>query len=202
VNSEKSGDESGMTGENDIRNELEGELTVNKDDFRLGTLEDELRVDNLCKKILRRFYFQLLEDGETPEKATFLANGADYFVRDFVVGYKERSIFDERPGIVRQFAGNWYIVATLEPDIAELSGHLDGIRMFYRFLRSSALIAPDYLAEIEKECLDTDYYAGRIASFWEIKGDGYVAWERECTLKELGFPSTSAATTAGPGKPE
>ena len=27
------------------RGELEGELVVNKDDFRLGSLEDELRVD-------------------------------------------------------------------------------------------------------------------------------------------------------------
>jgi hypothetical protein len=164
--------------------ELEGELQVDKDDFRLETLDDELRVDALCKKILRRFYFQLMEDGDSPERATLLANGADYFVRDFVVGFKQRSLFDETPGIVRQFAGNWYIVTTLEPNISEISGHLDGIRAFYRFLRSRDLISSGYLDAIEKECADTDFYAGRIASFWDIKGDGYVAWERKCTLKE------------------
>ena len=164
--------------------ELEGELQVNKDDFRLETLDDELRVDGLCKKILMRFYFQLLEDGDSPERATFLANGADYFVRDFIVGFMQRNLFDERPGLVRQFAGNWYIVTTLEPNTTEISGHLDGIRAFYRFLSSRDFISPGYLDEIEKECADIDFYERRIASFWEIKGDGYAAWERECTLKE------------------
>ena len=164
--------------------ELEGELRVNKDDFRLENLADELRVDDLCKTILRHFYFQLMEDGDSPERATLLANGADYFVRDFVVGFKQRNLFDEKPGIVRQFAGNWYIVTTLEPNISEISGHLDGIREFYRFLRSRDLISSGYLDEIEKECADTDFYESRIASFWDIKGDGYFAWERECTLKE------------------
>lgn len=164
--------------------ELEGELVVNKDDFRLGTLEDELRVDGLCKKLLMRFYYQLMEAGMTPDGATSLANSADYFVRDFVVDCKERNLFDERPGLVRQFAGNWYIVNTLEPNIAQLSGHLEGIRAFYRFLHSRELISADCLDLIERECDDTDYYAGRIESFWGITGDGYLAWERECTLKE------------------
>jgi len=173
-----------MTGEMDYRGEPGGELIVEKDDFRLGTLEDELRVDRLCREILMRFYFQLMEDGATPERATFLAGGADYFTRDFVVGFRQRSIFDERPGIVRQFAGNWYIVTTLEPDIAQLSGHLEGIREFYRFLRSHGLVSGEFLRQIEQECADTDFYAGRISSFWDITGDGYYAWEQEFTLKD------------------
>jgi hypothetical protein len=159
-------------------------LTVNRDDFRLESLEDEIRVDGLCRGILARFYRQLLAEGVTPERATLLASGADYFVRDFVVGFKGRSPFDERPGVVRQFAGNWYIVNSLEPYIGELSGHLDGIRSFYRFLGSRDLISPAFLAEIEQECSEAEYYRGRIDSFWEISGDGYGAWERECTLKD------------------
>ncbi len=166
------------------RGELEGELVVNKDDFRLGSLEDELRVDGLCQKLLMRFYFQLLEDGISPDQATFLASSADYFIRDFVVAIRERNIFDEHPGLVRQFAGNWYIVNTLEPNMPELSRHLEGIRAFYRFLRSRDLISAPYLGLIERECDDRDYYAGRIDSFWAITGDGYLAWERECTLKD------------------
>ena len=166
------------------RGELEGELVVNKVEFRLGSLEDELRVDGLCRKLLMRFYFQLLEDGISPDQATLLANSADYFIRDFAVAIKERNIFDERPGLVRQFVGNWYIVNTLEPNDAELSRHLAGITAFYQFLRSRALISAAFLDRIERECADRDYYAGRIASFWAIKGDGYLAWERECTLKD------------------
>jgi hypothetical protein len=164
--------------------DFEAELNVKKDDFRLESLDDELRVDELCRKILRRFYDRLLDDGLTPVKATFLAGGADYFVRDFVVGYKQRNLLDERPGIVRQFAGNWYIVNTLEPDIAELAGHLEGVRAFYRFLRSGGFVTSGFLEVIEQECADREYYSQRIDSFWDIKGDGYVAWERECTLKE------------------
>ncbi len=163
--------------------ELEGELVVNKGDFDLGSLEDELRVDGLCKNVLKSFYFHLLEEGLSPEQATLLANSADYYVRDFVVDCRRRNLFDERAGLVRQFAGNWYIVNTIEPDIAQLAAHLDGIRAFYRFLRSRGLVSEEFLQEIEKECADTEFYAGRIASFWEIKGDGYAAWERECSLK-------------------
>ena len=105
-------------------------------------------------------------------------------MRDFVVGYKQRNLLDEKPGIVRQFAGNWYIVNTLEPDIAELAGYLDGVGAFYRFLRSGGFVSARFLDEIEHECADREYYARRIDSFWEITGDGYFAWERECTLKE------------------
>ena len=63
-------------------------------------------------------------------KGNRLANSADYFIRDFVVSIKQRNIFEERPGLVRQFAGNWYIVSNLEPNITELSEHLEGISRF------------------------------------------------------------------------
>src|SRR6266568_3016154 len=105
------GEETGMTERYGNRGEVEGEVVINK---------DELRVDGLCQKLLMRFYFQLLEDGISPDQATFLASSADYFIRDFVVAIRERNIFDEHPGLVRQFAGNWYIVNTLEPNMPEL----------------------------------------------------------------------------------
>ncbi|AJE03754.1 hypothetical protein [Geobacter pickeringii] len=164
--------------------ELEGELVVNKDDFAIVSVDDEIRADGLCRKLLSRFYFSLLEAGMTPEEATALANGADYYVRDFVVGYKHRSLFDERRGIVRQFAGNWYIVNTIEPAVEELAGHLAGTRAFYRFLAERGDISPGFDAVIAGECDDLAYYAGRIRSFWEIEGGGYGEWERECTLKD------------------
>jgi len=170
--------------DNDTATVPDGEPAVKRDDFGLETLDDEIRVDGLCRDILHRFYLQLQEEGMTPEQATLLANSADYYVRDFVVDRMRCNLFEKRPGIVRRFAGNWYIVSTLEPDIAQLSGHLEGIRAFYRFLRSRDIISEEFLKEIELECDDREFYAGRITSFWEITGDGYGVWERECSLKE------------------
>ncbi|MBU5612594.1 hypothetical protein [Geomonas azotofigens] len=159
-------------------------LKVDKRDFVPTTLEDEVRVDKLVSDLLHRFYEEIQLTGMSPEQATALAGAADYFTRDFVVSIKARSIFDERPGIVRQFAGNWYIVNTMEPLASEIDGYLAGIREFYRFLYGHRLISLKFLQAIEAECADLDYYAGRIESFWDIVGDGYNAWERECTLKD------------------
>lgn len=159
-------------------------LRVDKREFVPATLDDELRVDKLCKDLLHRFYNESLEAGLPPEEATALASGADYFVRDFVVSIKSRSIFDERPGLVRQFAGNWYIVNTMEPVIGEIDGFLAGIKAFYRFLHGHQLISLKFLQSVEAECAERAYYESRIESFWDIVGDGYLTWEKECTLKD------------------
>lgn len=160
------------------------QLKVDKKEFVPATLEDELRVDRLCKDLLHRFYNESMESGLTPEEATALASAADYFVRDFVVSIKNRSLFDERAGIVRQFAGNWYIVNTMEPLTSEIEGYLNGIREFYRFLHGHQLISLKFLRAIEGECADLDFYSSRIDSFWDITGDGYLQWEKECSLKD------------------
>ncbi len=161
-------------------------MQIDKEAFNLGTLEDELRVDQLCLELLQEFHRQLLADGKAPLEAGGLAHGADYFIRDFLVAVKQRNIFTEEPGLVRQFAGNWYIVNTMEPDIKELAGYLEGIGAFYRFLQRQELVSAGYLHRIEQECEAMPYYADRIESFWAIKGDGYFAWERICSLKETG----------------
>jgi hypothetical protein len=154
-----------------------------KTDFEVVTLEDELRVDGLCRELLFAFYQDRLDAGMDEHEATLLANSADYFVRDFVIGARMLNILDETPGIVRKFAGNWYIVNTLEPLRAELTGHLNGIREFYHFLRRHEAIDDAFLAQIDKECSDIDYYDLRIDSFWAIEGDGYYEWAEECSLK-------------------
>ena len=159
-------------------------LKVDKRDYVPTTLDDEIRVDKLCSELLHRFYCESQESGLSPEQATALAGAADYFIRDFVVSIKNRSIFEERPGIVRQFAGNWYIANTMEPMASEIEGYLAGIREFYRFLYGHQLITLKFLQAIEAECSELAYYAGRIDSFWDITGDGYGAWERECSLKD------------------
>jgi len=181
-----------MAGKKGNESNLKREPRVDKEEFTPGTLEDDLRVDRLCKELLRSFYDRLLVDGLPPDEATALANGADYFIRDFVVDFKALNLFAEKPGIVRQFAGNWYIVNTLEPDIRQLARHLLGIKAFYRFLRDRQLISEGFLRTIENESDDLSFYESRIYSFWEIKGDGYLAWERECSLKESLTPAGHA----------
>jgi hypothetical protein len=157
------------------------ELTHN--DFAIASDEDEIRVDGLCRELLRNFHHSLLQRGTQPLEAGFLAHGADYFLRDFVVAARRMNLLDGTPGIVRRFAATWYIISTLEPDWEELAGHLEGIRELYRFLHAEKLISTSCLEEAERECADRHYYEKRISSFRDITGDGYYAWERECTLK-------------------
>ncbi len=151
-------------------------------DFALGSLDDDLKVDRLCKALLMRFYEELLAGGTDPEAATALAGGADYFLRDFVIDRLQANPLGEEPGLVRRFAATWYIVSTMEPDAGELGRFLDGVAAFYRFLHRHGRVSAPYLAALEAECADRAYYAGRIEAFWAISGDGYTAWERKCPL--------------------
>ena len=152
-------------------------------DFAIVTIDDEVRVDGLCRDLLLSFYEELQGEGGDPETASELARSADYFVRDFVVGFKQWHLFDESRSPVRPFAATWYIVNTLEPTSAELARHLAGIRAFYRFLAHHGLITASFLEQVEAECDAHPFYEERIRSFWEIAGDGYYEWERACPLK-------------------
>ena len=149
-----------------------------KGDFEIETFDDELRVDDLCRKLLLRFYEQMLQEQVSPEKASALASSADYFLRDFVIDKMRLNVLGEHSDIVRKFAGTWYIINNLEPNLPELSGHLAGILAFYRFLSRSGAISADYLEYVERGCGDLGYYEERIATFWDIQGDGYSAWEK------------------------
>ncbi len=159
-------------------------LELNKTTFTITTDDDEIRVDGLCRTLLRDFHQHLLDKGTPPLEAGALAHGADYFVRDYVISARRWNLFQERAGTVRTFAGNWYIISNLEPTFEELAGHLQGVREFYRFLREKDLIPATFLELIEQECNDLAWYGERIESFWNIQGDGYRNWERECSLKD------------------
>ncbi len=159
-------------------------LNIQPADFAITTIEDEVRVDALCRDLLMIFYEELQADGGDPVIATELARSADYFVRDFVVGYKQWYLFDESFSPVRPFAANWYIVNTLEPTIDELAIHLSGILSFYRFLARHDLISASGLERITVECGDHIFYEERIRSFWDITDDGYYEWVRLCPVKE------------------
>lgn len=158
-------------------------MKLTKSDFDIATLEDELRVDGLCRDLLMTFYHDCIEAGMNESEATLLASSADFYLRDYLIGVRQLNLLDADPEEVRKFAGNWYIVNTMEPVIEELATHLNGIRTFYLFLTGIGAVDAEFYAAIKQDCADLDYYNARIASFWAIKDDGYSAWESDCSLK-------------------
>lgn len=159
------------------------EIEFEHEDFDLATIEDEVRVDERCQTLLKRFYQQLQGSGHTPQHASALAYSADYYLRDYVIDFSRQNVVRPQPGLVRRFAATWFITNTLDPEMAVLMRCLEGIREFYRYLHGRHMISADELAFIEEEASLTDYYRKRIEDFLAIAGDGYVAWESECPLK-------------------
>jgi len=153
------------------------------ENFDFEDLQGEIRVDELARRFLKLFHSSLLDEGTLPEEAGSLAHGADYFLRDFVIADRRENIFHLSPGRVRQFAGNWYITKTVEPNMKELDMILDGVQAFYRFASNAKKVKPDVSKAIAEEASKRGYYRSRIEAFWSIEGDGYIAWERECSLK-------------------
>lgn len=158
-------------------------MKLTKSDFQIGTLDDELRVDGLCRELLMSFYNERIASGLNEHDATLLANSADHYLRDYLIGVRQLNLLESDLDVVRKFAGNWYIVNTMEPVIEEIEAHLTGVREFYRFLHSIEAVSAEFFAAIDNDCADVNYYKERIDSFWDIKGDGYCQWERECSLK-------------------
>jgi len=156
-----------------------------KGNFDICSLQDEIRVDELCQRLLQRFRDDLVHRDYMPAiQAGALAHGADYFLREFLIPDRHENIFSLRPGRVRQFAGNWYIVRNLEPNLAELERMLQGIEAFYTWCCQVGKVDAEMAETIRQECSRLDYYRQRIDDFWAIDGDGYEAWERACSLKE------------------
>ncbi len=166
-------------------NDLSQQEVFRRTNFDIVDLHDEIRADQLCRKLLEFFYLHMVEEWAYPaEKASALAYGADYFLREFVIPDRRENIFELRSGRVRQFAANWYIVRTLEPNTVELESILQGVAAFYNFCREIGKVSRDMSETVTKECEDLKYYRQRIESFWAIENDGYFAWEKECSLEE------------------
>lgn len=161
------------------------QLTFKHDDFDVKSLEDELKVDGLCRKLLEQFYHNLQHMGLTPENASELAYSADYYVRDYLVDCLQQNILRPQVGLVRYFAASWYITRTLEPEMAVLERHLTGIVAWYRFLREQQYISIDELSGIEQDAAQRDYFQARLERFLNLAGDGYEAWDAECLHPNL-----------------
>ena len=155
------------------------------ENFDVKSLQDEIRLSGLVDQLLKLFYLDLVEEqAHSPETASEKAYAASYFLKDFVIDHCRENIFYLRPHRVRQFAGNWYIVRNLEPNMVELTSLLQGIQAFYRYLAGAGRISTNLAAAIDKDCENLDYYRQRIESFWAIEKDGYLPWEAACSLKD------------------
>ncbi|GAB4173517.1 MAG: hypothetical protein Tsb0017_11120 [Geothermobacteraceae bacterium] len=151
--------------------------------FDIACLEDEIRADQLTGELLKLFCSSLIDQNdEDPLTAGSLARGADHFLREFIIGDRRENLLKIAPERVRQFAGNWYIVKTLEPNMAELGDILEGVEAFYGWLARNRLFDRKQAEAIAHHCGQLDFYRERIEQFWAIEGDGYLAWNQACPL--------------------
>lgn len=151
--------------------------------YQLETLDDEIRADQLCRKLLQTFHHHLLQEKSLPPlEAGVLAGGTDFFLRDYLIDGRRKNIFQISPRLVAGFAGNWYIRSTLEPNLAELKNILKGVYLFYCYCAEKKIIAPELSESLAAPCQQFDYYQERIDSFHTLLGDGYSAWNQACPL--------------------
>lgn len=159
---------------------------LHKHDYTIVSLDDELRVDQLCVDLLRHFNLHLTQQvGLSVEEAGELCLGADYFLREFIIADRRENLFDIAARRVRQFGGHWYIIRTPEPNLAELKSVLEGTKVFYTFLAEQGMIEQDVAKEIANFCAEHTYYQQRIDAFWAIENDGFDGWRRACPLEPV-----------------
>jgi len=154
--------------------------------FDIADWKDETRVDALCVELLKTFHQHLTQEQQTdPMLAGSLARGADYFLREFVIGDRQDNLLELAPQRVRQFAGHWYIIRTLEPNMTELGDILAGVSAFYNWCEKSGRVEHWRSQKIDERCKELAYYESRIESFWAIRDDGYAAWQKACPLIDV-----------------
>lgn len=164
-------------------NQIATENLHNAANYEITTLDDEIRAERHCTALLKLFHQSLLHDLELdPLEAGTLAAGADYTLREFVIGHCRINIFAATATTIRQFAGNWYIVRNLEPNTEELKDMLAGTAAFYRYCTDLGLVSVNQAAEIAAACSQTADYQQRIEDFHNIAGNGFTAWNQACPL--------------------
>lgn len=158
---------------------------VNPDDFAIVSLDDELRVDALCSRLLLAVRDHILaRRNRTPLEVGELCHSADLFLRDFVISACGDNPLRLPPERIRQFAGHWYIVNTLEPNAGELAVILDGIADCYTVFAEHGLASPELATAAAEACGELSWYRQRIDDYWAIEADGYAAWRVGCPLPD------------------
>ncbi len=133
------------------------------------SLDDEIRVDAQCGRLLLAVRDDLLaRRAGSPLAVGALCRGADLFLRDFVIDACDDNLLRLPVERIRQFAGHWYIVNTLEPDIAGLTAILDGIAACYSVLSAHALIDRSLAEAVADACADRSWYRQRLEDYWAL----------------------------------
>ncbi|MEA3545375.1 MAG: hypothetical protein U9R69_09185 [Thermodesulfobacteriota bacterium] len=151
--------------------------------YTIETLDDEIRVDQLSQRLLKQYHQYLLDINTSPLESGSMAGGADFFLRHFMIDNRRTNIFEISPELIHAFAGNWYIVNTLEPNMVELESFLVGIAGFYDFCAEKKIIDPVMAEKIGLACTRCDFYRQRIESFNDLCGDGFTSWNSNCPLE-------------------
>ena len=151
--------------------------------YAIESLEDEIRADQISKILLKQFHQYLLNTKEiSPLAAGSMASGADYYLRDYMIDNRRTNIFEISPELIKSFAGNWYIISSLEPNMVELESILIGINSFYNFCAEKKVISSATAEQANQACSCYEYYLQRIESFNAITGAGFIAWNKACPL--------------------
>ena len=125
---------------------------------------------------------QLLDRRRAPAEVGRLCHGADLFLRDFVIAACSDNLFRLPPERVRQFAGHWYVVNTLEPHGDDLAVYPRRHHRLLRVLAGHGLVSPDLSNAVATACADLPRYRQRIDDYWAIVEDGYDRWRSACPL--------------------
>lgn len=165
------------------KNEIELTTLHDQANFQIVDLDSEIRADHFCSTLLKHFHQHLLQGRNLePLEAGSQAAGADYFLREYMIGKRRENIYNATAERVLQFAGNWYIISNLEPNMEELTAILRGTASFYHYCAEYNLTTIANSEQIEQTCDKTDYFQHRIEDFHNISGDGYNAWVKACPL--------------------
>ncbi|OQY17276.1 MAG: hypothetical protein B6I36_09185 [Desulfobacteraceae bacterium 4572_35.1] len=160
-------------------------MTIKPNDFDISNLDSEMAADRHCSNLLKQFHQQLLKEEIDTLEAGQLAHGADYFLRDFIIADRRQNIFKIDPVHIKQFAGHWYIIKNLEPNIKELATILQGVAVFYSYLLQLNCIEQTRHDQIISATAELNFYQQRIDQFWDICDDGYHAWRGACPLPSI-----------------
>jgi len=166
-----------------MKNNSDKTELFNKTNYQIDDLDSEIKVDQLCSALLKRFHQYLLNDLQLdPLEAGSQAAGADYFLREFIIGGRRDNIFNCTAEQIKQFGGNWYIVKNLEPKMPELEIMLSGTASFFMFCAANELTSSENAEQISSACADLDFFRQRINDFHAITGAGFKAWDKACPL--------------------
>ena len=157
---------------------------VSARNYHIDSLESEIRADRYCTQLLKCFHRWLLDKQRREAlEAGQLAAGADYFLREFLIGARRQNIFSATAEQLRQFGGNWYIISNLEPNSAELEPMLQGSALFYNYCVEQDLFSAEEAKAIAGIAQQDTFFSVRIEGFYQLEDDGYSAWDQACSLK-------------------